>query len=351
MNFSLTILTASLILMLAFAVSIFLFIVIRRIVIRKREAKRKKIKDAIEKDVLKSLASGTEESSKEIASKCSRYPHILTTVLVDFIETIKGRERKQLKTIFNHTLREKTLKDINSWWMIKRLRATRIFIMFSSSYDASQIIKLLRDKPAVRLAAIDSLARVPNEEALSQIFNAFAKDSDPNIQEYTNVIFSLGQKSDHLIKKYLKKPLSNTKLGLLIEIIGSIPLPNLYPELLRFSEHPEMEIKTRVARALGNLNTPLPEIIQALMKLARDEAWEVKAQALKSLGRLQSHSALDVLTESLFSPYWYCRLNAGYALIKFGQKGIDRLKQISNQKKDKYAAEMAQMVLEESIMT
>lgn len=334
-----------------FAVSIFSFIVIRRIIIRKRETKIKQIKNAIEQDVLESLTSGTEESAKEVASKYSRYPNILTTVLIDYIDTIKGRERNQLRAIFNHALREKTLKDINSWWMRKRLRATRIFIMFSSSYDSSHIIKLLRDKPAVRLAAIDSLARVPNEEAFSQIFNTFAKDPDPNLQEYMNVMYSLGQKSENLIKKYLKKPLSATKLGLLIEIIGAIPIPDLHPELLQLSDHPEMEIRTSVARALGNLKIPLPEIIQILMKLSRDKAWEVKAQALKSLGNLQSQLALDVLTGSLFSPHWYCRLNAGFALVKLGKNGIERLKQITNQKKDKYAAEMAQMVLEESIIT
>lgn len=351
MNLPLIVLIASLIFMIAFGLSIFLFIVIRRIVIKKKEVEQKQIKNAIEKDVLRSLALNTRESAQEIAFKYSRYRRILTTVLVDFIETIKGKERKQLKTIFNHALREKILKDINSWWMRKRLRATRIFIMFSSSYDTPQIMKLLKDKPAIKLATIDSLARVPNEEAFYQIFDTFVKDPDPNIQEYTNVIFSLGQKADHFVKKYLKKPLSHTKLCLLIEIIGAIPLPSLYPELLGFSDHPEMEIRTRVARALGNLDTPLHEIGLALMKLARDKAWEVKAQALKSLGRLQIYSALDILTESLFSPYWYCRLNAGHALIKFGQKGIDRLKQISKQKKDKYAAEMAQMVLEESIIT
>jgi len=351
MNLSLIILITSLIFMLGFAASIFLFIIIRRIIIKNLEAKRKKIKNAIEKDVLKSLTSGTDESVKKIAFKYSCYPDILTTTLFDFIETIKGRERNQLKAIFYQTLRKRILTDINSWRMRKRLRATRIFIMFSSSYDSPQIIKILRDKPAIRLAALDALAHVPNEEAFSQIFAAFTKDPDPNLQEYMNVMYVLGQKAANLIKKYLKKPLSVLKLSLLIEIVGSIPIQDLYPELLHLSDHPEMEIRTRTARALGNLKTPLPEIIKALMKLSRDEAWEVKAQALKSLGKLQSQRALDVLSESLFSPYWYCRLNAGFALTKVGEKGIERLKQISIQKKDKYAAEMAQMVLEESIIT
>ncbi|MFW6124088.1 MAG: HEAT repeat domain-containing protein [Acidobacteriota bacterium] len=267
------------------------------------------------------------------------------------MESIKGEQRNQLKAIFNQALRKKTLRDINSFRLRKRLRATRVFIMFSSFYDSNQIMKLLRDKPAVRLAALDSLARVSNEEAISQIFNVFIKDPDPNIQEYMNVLFSLGQKAEHLIKIYLKKPLSNKKLALLIEITGAIPLPNLYPELLRFLEHQEMEIRTKLARALGNLNTPLSEIRKALMKLARDKAWQVRAQALKSLGNLQNFQALDLLTESLFSPHWHCRRNAGFALLKLGQKGFKRLQQIANQKKDKYAAEMAQMVLEESIIT
>jgi hypothetical protein len=351
MNISSVILTTSLIFMLGFVVLTFLFIVIRRIVLQKRETKRKHIRNAIENDVLKTLALNTEKSAKETAAKYSRYPNILTSVLINFMERIKGKERNQLKAIFNHALRKKTLNDINSWWLRKRLHATHVFIMFSRFYDSAQIMKLLRDKPAVRLAALDSLARVPNEEAFSQIFNAFAKDPDPNIQEYMTVLFSLGQKAEHLVKKHLKKPLSDKKIALLIEITGAIPLPYLYPELLQFAEHPEMEIRTKLARALGNLNLPLPEIKEALMKLARDKEWQVKAQALKSLGNLQNLQALDLLTESLFSPHWYCRRNAGFALLNLGQKGVKRLQKIATQKKDKYAAEMAQMVLKESIIT
>lgn len=69
MNISLIILTASLIFMLGFAVLIFLFIVIRRIVLQKRKAKRKHIKNANEKDVLKTLASNTDKSAEETADR------------------------------------------------------------------------------------------------------------------------------------------------------------------------------------------------------------------------------------------------------------------------------------------
>ncbi|MFW6160771.1 MAG: HEAT repeat domain-containing protein, partial [Acidobacteriota bacterium] len=106
-----------------------------------------------------------------------------------------------------------------------------------------------------------------------------------------------------------------------------------------------------VARALGNLSLPLEEIIQTLKKMTADKEWEVQAQAFKSLGKLRCREALDVLSRGLFSPHWHCRLNAAWALANLGIVGLERLKKISRQKEDNYAADMANMVLNTMIIT
>ena len=60
---------------------------------------------------------------------------------------------------------------------------------------------------------------------------------------------------------------------------------------------------------------------------------------------------MPILTKALFSPSWHVRYNAGYALAAFGLVGVLELQEISRQTADRYAADMATMVLDTVILT
>ena len=85
--------------------------------------------------------------------------------------------------------------------------------------------------------------------------------------------------------------------------------------------------------------------------LAADASWEVQAQALRSLGHLQDWQTIPILVKGLFSPHWHVRYNAGYGLAAFGLVGILQLQEISRQKEDRFAADMAAMVLDTVVLT
>ena len=59
-------------------------------------------------------------------------------------------------------------------------------------------------------------------------------------------------------------------------------------------------------------------------------------------------TALETLRKAMFSPHWHCRRNAGFALANLGDAGLKHLKEIAAQRADKYAADMARMILEET---
>jgi HEAT repeat protein len=81
--------------------------------------------------------------------------------------------------------------------------------------------------------------------------------------------------------------------------------------------------------------------------MAGDKEWEVQAQALRGLGQLKNPGALVILTRGLYSPVWYVRYNAREGLLNLGSLGIRRLEEISRQKADRFAADMATMALED----
>jgi hypothetical protein len=345
MNTSLLIIGSSLLFLLLLSISLFSFIILRRIFIKFQNRIFKRKYQKIEQDILSLITFPNQESSAEIARRHQTSPKVLIKVLIDYIEQIEGEGRDQLKRIFDYSIKLKCLKDIYSRRLIKRLHATHLFVVFSDPTEAVHIMRLLNDKPLVRLVAVQALSRIRSPHAISYMFKAFEKDSNPNARTYINIMYTLRDKIEQHVQIYLKKTLSLEKLGMLIELVGAIPLRSLYPDIIPFAQHPEKEIRTKVARTMGKMH--IPDSYDTLAKLALEDAWIVRAQAVKSLGNLQDLRALDILTDALFSPFWHVRYNAGHSLASLGLPGIRRLQAVSQQKEDKYASDMAVMVLDE----
>jgi len=349
MNIPLIIVTYSLLFLVSFSLLLFFYLITRRVVVQHRENTYQKKYTKIETDILEIVTSPETDLAEKIAKRYRNQSHVLTRVLVNYTEQIEGQAKEQLEKIFNLALKEKCLRDIHSRRQIKRLKATNLFVLFSDPSETDHIVQLLNDKPIVKLVAISALSRNPTSQTLTCIFQSFVNDSLGNARTYINIMSGLGDKIQSHVKKYLSKSLSVEKLSLLIELVGAIPLRTLYQDILLFAEHPEKEIRIKVARALGHMR--IPASLNIMIRLSNDEAWEVRAQALKSLGKLGDTTALEILSNALFSPFWHVRFNGGHGLASLGTPGIEQLKKIKRQKKDRYASDMATMVLDEIIFT
>jgi hypothetical protein len=334
-----------LLVILLFSVALFVFIVSHRLISERRGALFQTRYLRIELDVLQAISTGETGPAAEVALKYRSQPKVLTQVLIDFLEIISGRGQEVLKTIFEQTLKERCLRDLHSPFVARRLQATRLAGLFSAPPEKALLVDLLKDKPIIRLAAVNAMVQFPDPESLALVFQAFEQESCPRIHTYTNIIFGAGEKVEPLVKEYLKKPLPVEKLSLLVELAGVIPLPSLYPDLRGYADHPEKEVRIKVAKALGKFM--IPDSYEILEKMASDTEWEVQAQALKALGSLRNPGALVLLTRGLFSPVWHVRYNARQGLLSLGSQGVRRLEEISRQEVDRFASDMATMALEE----
>ena len=338
----------SLLFLLLFSLSLFGFIVIRRLVLERRQRRFNRLYEQIEKDVLEAVSLVRPDFSLEVARRHRGHPEVLTQVLLDFGDILSGEGRDQLRAIFNYAIKGLCLKRLASRRTSKRLQSIRLFIIFFDPAERDFLFRLLKDKPIIKLAVVNALSRIPSPETPDYIFKAFEEDTGCTIQAYFNIMFSLGNRTEPLIKEFLRKPLPVDKLGLLVELVGAIPLRTLFEDIVALAGHPDKEIRIRVARTLGKLL--IPETMDTLVALSADEAWEVKAQAVKSLGKLKNPEALDILTSSLFSAIWYVRYNAARGLAELGEGGLRRLKEIAGQDDDKYARDMSVMVLNDLII-
>jgi hypothetical protein len=336
--------------LLLLSASLFLFIFLRRLVIEARERRDRTAYAVMEKDLLGVLtAADVQAAALAFAAKHRSRPRVLKRVLVAYREALVGRALEPLKTIFERTIRRRCLRELKSPFLATRLQNVRLFVDFSRPDEALNLVKLLHDKPIVRLAALNALSGIASRDTLAQIFELFETDPEPNLYAYSNIFSSLGPRIEPFVRTSLDKALPPEKTGLLIEMAGRLLLRGLYPDIVFYARHADKELRIRAARALGRLL--VPGSVKALMDLAADPAWEVQAQALRGLGGLQDGQTVPVLVKGLFSPHWHVRYNAGFGLAAFGLVGILQLQEISRQKEDRFAADMAAMVLDTVVLT
>ncbi|MGB2908482.1 MAG: HEAT repeat domain-containing protein [Candidatus Aminicenantaceae bacterium] len=348
MSISLIIVGYSVAFLLAFSLALILFIIHLRIIRGAHERKLDQISEDLETDILMAMSAKEDDKALEVAKKYSIYPTVLIRVLTEYMHTISGSERDRLRLIYTHGLQERLLLDIDSRFTYIRLRAICPFVMFAKEEDFPLIMQLIQEKPVIRLAVIDGLSSIPHPSVISRLFKAFAESPATDLMAYMNVMHSIGRRIEDQVGQYLQEPLPAAKLGVLIELVGALPFPQLYMHVLGFSNHADKEVRIRVARALGQLNILTKDVQNTMFKLAGDEAWEVQAQAFKSIGRLRIEAGIGPLENGLFSSQWHCRRNAAIALSSLGQKGKQLLKKTSEQSEDPYASDMARMILEET---
>jgi hypothetical protein len=328
---------------------LFLFIFIRRLIVERRERCDRAVYEAMERDLLAVLtAPDPRAAALDFARRHRGRARVLKSLLVAYRESLVGRALEPLKAVFEITIGPRCLRELRSPWLTTRLQNVRLFVDFSKPEEAVRLVELLNDKPVVRLAALNAIAGIASHDMLTVIFELFEKDPKPNFYAYSNVLNSLGQRIEPFVRSCLVKPLPPDKTGLLIEISGRLLFRGLYGPIVGFARHPDKELRLRTARALGHLLVPASR--RPLMTLAADPAWEVQAQALRSLGYLQDPRAIPVLVKALFSLNWHVRNNAGHALAAFGPVGLQQLREIASQRSDRYAADMAAMVLDDVIL-
>lgn len=344
-----TVVLYSLAILLVVSASLFSFILVHRFFVQRRERKDRAAYAVMEMDLLEVLTSADHgAAARAFARKYRGRPRVLKRLLVAYREALIGRALEPLRTIFERTIRDRCLREFRSPWLATRLQNVRLFVDFSTPEEAVHLVKLLHDKPVVRLAALNALTGIASPDTLSIIFDLFEKDPRPNFYAYSNILNSLGQRIEPYLRASLRKPLPPEKLALLVEMAGRLLFRGLYRDVLPFAGHADKELRIRTARALGRWLVPASAA--TLCALAADPAWEVQAQALRSLGGLQDWKTLPTVAKGLYSPSWHVRYNAGYALAAFGLVGVLELQSISRQRDDRFAADMAVMVLDTIIL-
>jgi HEAT repeat protein len=207
------------------------------------------------------------------------------------------------------------------WW--KRLDSARFLSVAATPRDVGRVLRLLRDShPAVQIAAATTLERVTSSVLVTAALEQLPF-LGPTIQAYYASALKRARPAVVRHLRQLFRQLNDPRLPRIIEFAGRLEEPALREGFTTLATHPEAEVRTQVARALGKF--PHPESVAALAYLVHDEAWPVRAQAARSLGMIADPKTMPALRESLRDVEWWVRLRAGLALMRFGAPGRNAL--------------------------
>jgi len=226
------------------------------------------------------------------------------------------------------------------WW--KRLETARFLSVAATPADTPRLLKLLRDPhPAVHIAAVATLERVESAPLATAALERLPQLAPTVGAYYAGML----RRSRTVVVQLLLTRLRRTNdpaLARLAEFAARLQEPALRESLTALAGHPDAEVRTQVARALGAF--PHPESTPALTRLAGDAAWPVRAQAARSLGMLADPATLPLVHAALRDPDWWVRLRSGLALTRFGSAGRNALL-AAEVGADTSARDMARLVL------
>jgi len=226
------------------------------------------------------------------------------------------------------------------WW--KRLEAARFLSVAATPADTPRVLKLLRDPhPAVHIAAVATLERVESAALVTAALERLPQLAPTVGAYYAGML----RRSRAVVVQLLLTRLSRSDdagLARLTEFAARLQEPALRESLTALAGHPDAEVRTQVARALGAF--PHTASIAALTRLVEDAPWPVRAQAARSLGMLADPATLPLLRAALRDENWWVRMRTGLALTRFGPSGRNALLE-AEVGADPSARDMARLVL------
>src|SRR3989442_1328035 len=263
----------------------------------------------------------SQAGADDVLRALSRLPVSLAIdALVNWSARVAGERWQELSHALEHPWWARVVRaNCRSarWW--QRLECARFLSVAATQRDIGRVLRLLRDHhPAVQIAAATTLERLTSPVLVTAALEQLPF-LGPTVQAYYASVLKRARPAVLRHLQQLFRRLDDPRLPRIIEFAGRLQEPVLREPFTTLATHPDAEVRTQVARALGRF--PHKESVAALGYLVQDEAWQIRAQAVRSLGMIADPATLPLVREALRDREWWVRLRAGLALTRFGAFG------------------------------
>jgi HEAT repeat protein len=228
------------------------------------------------------------------------------------------------------------------WW--RRLEAARLLAVVAAPRDRLTVRRLLADRhPAVQLAATNCLARLDDEGLVADVIDRMPERA-PAVRVYQGeVLRGVSRLATRPLLRRLQPGTPPARLEVWIQLAEVIGEPRCLAAVIPLHRHPDPAVRAAAARALRRF--PHPSSAAALAERLADPEWRVRAEAARSLGAVARAGAIPQLVRALGDRSWGVRIRAALALAELGRPGRLELAEVIGRNDDRYARDMATMVI------
>ena len=333
---------------------LFLILVIDKLNVERREAKKRRLKEKYMKFISSSLA-GLQVEPEIPKRKLER--EVMTDVCIDTLLSISGFIAERVKIL----LKEMELVDYYKKMGRSRFWSRRFYAVEKMGFLTIDDLKdyyldLLgkERKDMVREKAIWALSLIADEEVLTRLTEDLLKDTSRsakfNEYIYTNMIISFRRKENVAgFLAYLEELKEDDSVPVMlkrdiIEACGSAFLHEAADIIVAyFSAHDNPEMRISCIRALGKIGG-----LQACKLISRgflSEDWRVRAVSANA-AHLCGEEVIPHLRKLLYDQVYFVRINASKALARLGGNGLEALRmEVGSQ--DRFVRDTARFVLED----
>ncbi len=329
---------------LAFFLVVFAVLVTRRVAeagrLRRRAAERAELSGRVH-DVL----AGTLSPAVFAGTLPRHGAGLIAAVLQDAASQVRGEAWERLAAAVRPSpwFRRVPRRRARSVWWWRRVVAARLLALLGDEEDLEAGVRLAADRhPAVRLAAIQLLTRLPHPRLVAVVLDQAIVAPRVARQHYFDVLGTARDALAPILLQRLAAPSGRWELRAMLSLAGQLAAPELLDPLLGYAASTNADDRVQVARALGRY--PHPRARDALVVLLGDPVWEVRTQAASSLGTIRALDARDGLAKAMSDENWWVRLRAAIALRQLGETGLQVLRQARGEA-DRFAGEMAGYIL------
>lgn len=333
---------------LAIAQTVFLALIVALLFINRnrswrRQRAREGARTAIELPVQQWLASGGSPDAIRSALRQLR-PDDAVAVLIEVAERIPGTQQAVLAaSMRNEAWVSSALAQARAgaWW--RRLSAARLLSVVGTRRDLGLLRALLRDvHPAVQSVAAAALPRLGGKTEIAIVLDALPTQS-PFVQrtQYSLLAETWVATAPLLRERLLDPSATASQLVAWIPVAETLGTPELLEATATFFQHPAVEVRVAVTRALRRYYHPTALV--SLRAMLVDEDWRVRAKAAQALGTIGGPEVVGDLARALPDAHWWVRFRTALALAQLGEPGREALR-AARASPDRYVAEMASMI-------
>lgn len=173
--------------------------------------------------------------------------------------------------------------------------------------------------PDMALAIVLSLGRLRSAKAVGALIRIASRaDSAVPALTLAAALAAAAESEPGRLREMLR--MRDARIRILgLRALSEVANASVLPDLLKFVDDSEPEVRASLCPALGKARSP--RSLEALSKLAGDPVWFVRVRALDALGRLKDPSAVQAVVAAIDDSNPAVRSRAAWALRQI--KGVD----------------------------